>query len=76
MFRRNMRRMFKGEHHEKQPQKAVAVLCGTMMAASLSLTACGGASTAESVDLREVPLDTILEKAKEEGPDQLGRHAG
>ena len=48
-------------------KKAVAVLCGTMMAASLSLTACGGASTAESVDLREVPLDTILEKAKEEG---------
>lgn len=38
-----------------------------MMAASLSLTACGGASTAESVDLREVPLDTILEKAKAEG---------
>ena len=38
-------------------KKAVAVLCGTMMAASLSLTACGGASTAESVDLREVPLD-------------------
>ena len=35
-------------------KKAVAVLCGTMMAASLSLTACGGASTAESVDLREV----------------------
>ena len=48
-------------------KKAVAVLCGTMMAASLSLTACGGASTAESVDLREVPLDTILEKAKAEG---------
>ena len=48
-------------------KKAVAVLCGTMMAASLSLTACGGASAAESVDLREVPLDTILEKAKEEG---------
>lgn len=48
-------------------KKAVAVLCGTMMAASLSLTACGGASAAESVDLREVPLDTILEKANEEG---------
>ena len=48
-------------------KKAVAVLCGTMMAASLSLTACGGASTAESVDLREMPLDTILEKAKAEG---------
>ena len=48
-------------------KKAVAVVCGTMMAASLSLTACGGASTAESVDLREVPLDTILEKAKAEG---------
>lgn len=45
-------------------KKAVAVLCGTMMAASLSLTACGGASTAESVDLREVPLDTILEKPR------------
>ena len=48
-------------------KKAVAVLCGTMMAASLSLTACGGASTAESVDLREGRLDTILEKAKAEG---------
>ena len=64
-------------------KKAVAVLCGTMMAASLSLTACGGASTAESVDLREVPLDTILEKAKEEGqinsvgmPDDLARQLG
>ena len=28
----------------KNNHKAVAVLCGTMMAASLFLTACGGAS--------------------------------
>lgn len=45
-------------------KKAVAVLCGTMMAASLSLTACGGASTAESVDLREVPLAPSLKKPR------------
>jgi len=57
-------------------KKAAAVLCGTMMAASLSLTACGGAATAETVDLREVPLDTIIEKGQGRGPDQLGRYAG
>ena len=46
-------------------KKLLALILTLVIA--LSLTACGGASTAESVDLREVPLDTILEKAKEEG---------
>ena len=48
----------------KNNRKKAAVLCGTMMAASLSLTACVGAATAEAVDLREVPLDTIIEKPR------------
>ena len=45
-------------------KKAVAVLCSTMMAASLSLTACGGASTAESVDLRECRWTPSLKKPR------------
>ena len=43
--------------------KFVALACAT----AVTLTGCGSEKATESVDLREVPLETIIEKAKEEG---------
>ena len=37
------------------------------MAAVILMTGCGAKESAEAVDLREVPLEEIIEKAKEEG---------
>ena len=48
---------------KKQILQMAAVLC----TASVLLTGCGTQAASESVDLREVSLDEIVEKAKEEG---------
>lgn len=48
---------------KKHLLKMTAVTC----AAAIMMTGCGSQEVAEAVDLREVPLETIIEKAKEEG---------
>lgn len=48
---------------KKKLVKLVAATC----AATMMMTGCGSQKETESVDLREVSLETIIEKAKEEG---------
>lgn len=47
----------------KNVLRAAACLC----AASVFVSGCGAKASEETVDLREVPLEEIMEKAKEEG---------
>ncbi len=47
----------------KKLWKLTAAAC----AAAIMVTGCGSQKTEDAVDLREVPLETIIEKAKEEG---------
>lgn len=48
-------------------KKKIVRMTATLMAAVLCMTGCGAKETAETVDLREVPLEEIIEKAQEEG---------
>lgn len=48
---------------KKNVMKMSLILC----ASAMMMTGCGGQKAGEKVDLREVSLETIVEKAKEEG---------
>ena len=48
-------------------RKSIVKATAALMAAVVMMTGCGAKETAEAVDLREVSLDEIIEKAKEEG---------
>ena len=48
-------------------KKRMLQVAAGFCAAAMVMTGCGAKEAAESVDLREVSLDEIIEKAKEEG---------
>lgn len=48
-------------------KKNYVKMTAALMAAVVLLTGCGAKKETETVDLREVPLEEIIEKAKEEG---------
>lgn len=48
-------------------KKSLVKMTSVLLAATALMTGCGAKADKEVVDLREVPLDEIIEKAKEEG---------
>lgn len=48
-------------------KRSFVKMVSVVSVAAMLITGCGGQKKTESVDLREVPLETIIEKAKEEG---------